>query len=355
MTLCPVITKQKTCLRREEASIVAYSSSRIPLPLMRFFSLLKKTSIAWKQDKVPQLAASTAYYTAFSLAPLLLIIVGVAGLFFDSETVQTRMMLEIQTILGEEATNSISSLLDSAQQSDQSLLGTIIGIVTLLAGATGLMLILQDAVNFIWKVETKKTSNSFLVLVVKRIFSLGLILTIGFLLLVSLIVSTLSTAFMGYLSASFPVLGVLLPPLNFLLSFLLIFFLFAILFKYLPDVQLAWTDVLLSAALTAFLFVIGKTLLGFYLGQKDVASAYGVAGSFIVLLLWIYYSAQILFFGIEFTRVYAEEHHRVLVPRNYAEFIETPDHPTPTLLPRRTKKHRIRSVMQKIAKHVRRS
>lgn len=308
---------------------------------MQFFSLLKKTFMAWREDKVPQLAASTAYYTAFSLAPLLLIIIGIAGLFFDSATVQTRVMLEIQGMLGEQAADSISSLLDSAQQSDQSLLGTIIGIITLLVGATGLMLILQDAVNFIWKVETKKTSNSFMVLVLKRIFSLGLILTIGFLLLVSLAISTISTVFIDYISATLPTLGILLPVLNFFISFFIIFFLFAILFKFLPDVQLAWKDVLLSAALTALLFTIGKSLLGLYLGQRDFASAYGVAGSFIVLLLWIYYSAQILFFGIEFTKVYAEAHHRVLVPRNYAVFIEQPDtQKTFSLLPHRHPKKR---------------
>lgn len=323
---------------------------------MRFFSLLKKTSAAWREDKVPQLAASTAYYTAFSLAPLLLIIIGIAGLFFDSATVQTRVMLEIQGMLGEQAASSISSLLDSAQQSDQSLLGTIVGIITLLVGATGLMLILQDAVNFIWKVETKKTSNSFMVLVLKRIFSLGLILTIGFLLLVSLAISTLSTVFMEYVSTTFPTLGVLLPPLNFLISFFIIFFLFAILFKFLPDVQLAWKDVLLSAALTAFLFTIGKSLLGIYLGQRDVASAYGVAGSFIVLLLWIYYSAQILFFGIEFTKIYAEEHHRVLVPRQYAEFIEQPETQAAfSFLPhRKPKKKGFSAFVQRIKTSIRR-
>ncbi len=288
---------------------------------MKLFSLFRQSFSAWQQDKAGQLAASTAYYTAFSLAPLLLIVIGIAGLFFDSAAVQDHVMGQIQSMVGSQGAQTVGSMLEAANSSQHSLPATIIGFVMLLLGAVGLLMALQDALNFIWKVRVKKTTNGIWIAVLKRIFSFGLLLSIAFLLIVSLAVSAAIAAFLQSASAQLEFLQVVLPAANFIVSFLVIFALFALLFKFLPDVLLTWKDVWMGAMITALLFTIGKSLLGWYLGQKDFVSAYGVAGSLILLLLWVNYSAQILFFGVEFTKVYAKQRHMTVKPKAYAEFI----------------------------------
>ena len=289
---------------------------------MKYWRVFKKSVRQWQKDKAGQLAAATAYYTVFSLAPLLLIVISLLGLFVGRSAVQQQVVGQMDALLGAQGGQAVRAMIDAAGSSSHSVLAAVIGFVILLLGATGLMSALQDAFNFIWKVETKKTANAIWIMILKRIFSVGLILTIGFLLLVSLVVSALMLLFMQYLSAHFPGLAALLPLLNFTLSFLVIFLLFAILLKYLPDVLLPWNDVWIGAALTSLFFTIGKSVLGIYLGRKDSLSAYGAAGSLVVLLLWVNYSAQILFFGVEFTKAHALEHARLIHPRGYAQFTE---------------------------------
>lgn len=288
---------------------------------MRMIPLFSEAFAHWREDKVPQLAASTAYYTIFSLAPLLVLIIAVLGFFFDASAARTTVLQQLSSLVGEQGAEGIGSMIDAARTSTNSVWAAIIGIVTLILGATGVMMALEDAVNFIWKVQTKKTTNSILLTVLKRIFSLGFILGVGFLLLISLAVSAGLSAFAGYLER-FGSLSITLPLANVLLSLLIIWILFAVLLKFLPDVQLTWSDVLPGSALTASLFVIGKSLLGWYLGQTDAVSAYGVAGSVIIVLLWVNYSSQIFFFGVEFTKVYTLHRQRKVMPKEYAEWIK---------------------------------
>ncbi len=288
---------------------------------MLFLSLLSEAGTRWREDKVPQLAASTAYYAIFSLAPLLVVLIALLGLYFDSTSARTVVLDQIADILGKEGAEGIGTMIDAARLSTNSMLALVIGIITLILGATGVMIALQDAANFIWKVTTKKTANSILVAILKRIFSLAFILGIGFLLLISLAVSAALAAFALYLE-QFGTLGILLPALNILLSFLVFFVLFAMLLKYIPDVIIAWKDIVPGAVLTALLFVAGKSLLGWYLGRDTAVSAYGVAGSLIVVLIWINYSSQIFFFGIEFTKACTLRRTGKVQPRDYAELTE---------------------------------
>ncbi len=288
---------------------------------MRFFKLLRGTFSSWQEDKAPQLAASTAYYTVFSLAPLLIILIGIAGFFFDSAAVRQQLLAQVTTMVGAQGAQTVDSMLTAANRSGHSLLATVVGFVMLLLGASGLLLSLQYALNFIWKVEVRKQQRSIWLSVLKRVFSVGLLLSLCFLLLVSLGVSAAVTVMAHMLSSRLPVLQIALPALDLVLSFGVTTLLFAVLFKFLPDVRLVWKDVWMGAALTSLLFTVGKMLLGWYLGQKDFVSAYGAAGSLIVLLLWVNYSAQILFFGVEFTKAYSEDRHLAVVPRSYARFI----------------------------------
>ena len=292
---------------------------------MIFFSLLREAFTQWREDKVPQLAASSAYYTIFSLAPLLIVLISILSMVFDETSAKTVVLEQISGLIGRQGAEGIGSMVDAARYEANSTIAAVTGVVILVFGATGVMLALQDAVNFIWKVRAKKTTNGILIAAIKRIFSVGFILGIGFLLLVSLVVSAGLTAFGAYL-VKYDALAGLLPLANTLLSFFVITALFAALCKFMPDVRLTWNDVLPGAALSALLFVIGKSLFGWYLGQKDAVSAYGIAGSIILVLLWVNYSSQIFFFGVEFTKAYTLERKGSVLPKEYAEFI-TPSLP----------------------------
>lgn len=287
---------------------------------MHFFQLLSEAYTQARVDKVPQLAASTAYYTIFSLAPLIVLLIAVLGYFFDESSARALILDEIDGLVGRQGAEGIGSMVDAARLSTSSTVAIVIGVMILLLGATGLMIALQDAVNFIWKVRAKKTTNKFLIILLKRFFSIAFILGIGFLLLVSLAVSAVLAAFTAYLQR-YDMFSIALPALNAGVSFGVIWILFAALLKFLPDVLLSWRDVLPGSALTALLFVVGKTLLGWYLGQKDAVTAYGIAGSLIIVLLWINYSSHVLFFGVEFTKVYTLQRSRLVVPKEYAEAV----------------------------------
>ncbi len=275
----------------------------------------------WNSDKAPQLAAATAYYTVFSLTPLLLILLGLAGLFIDPATAQRLLMGRLSQWLGAQGAQAVSQMLASVHQSSHSLLMTVIGFVLLLLGATGLLLSLQGALNQIWHVEPKKGENSVWILVIKRAFSLLLLLGIGALLLGSLVLTAAVSFVVQSASTFLPDAHILVPTLNTSISLLIVFLLFCLLFAFLPDVRAGWGDVWRAALLTAILFVLGTWILGLYLRYASVTSAYGPAGSLIALLLWINYSAQIFFFGAECAKVYAQEHRLQIEPSRHAEFI----------------------------------
>lgn len=271
------------------------------------FEFFKQVFQEWGDDKAPRLAAALAYYTIFSLAPILIIVVAVAGLVFGAQQAQTQIVGELSGLIGPSGADLITSLLENANRPREGIIATIFGIVVIILGASGVFGELKDALNTIWNV-TPKPNQGVLTMVRDRLLSFAIVLAIGFLLLVSLVLSAGLSAFgnwlQGYLSQWVMVAQVL----STLISLLVVTVLFAILFKFLPDIQVAWRDVWGGAFITALLFTLGKFLIGFYIGNSNVASPYGAAGSVIVLLIWVFYSAQILFLGAEITQVYASRY-----------------------------------------------
>lgn len=276
-------------------------------------SLLKESFDEWKDDEALQLGAALSYYTIFSLAPMLLVVIAIAGLVLEREAVQGQIVQEIGGLIGPQGAQAIQTMIANAGRHGSGVLATVVGFVTLLFGATGVFAQLQTTLNKIWDVQPKP-GRGLKGLLEARAAAFGMLLGIGFLLLVSLVVSAALSAFGAWLTGLFPGAEVILRILSFLFSFAVVTVLFAILFKFLPDVKIAWRDVWTGAAATALLFTIGRFLIGLYLGRSSVASVYGAAGSLVIILLWIYYSSQILFFGAELTQVYARRYGSRIVP-----------------------------------------
>jgi membrane protein len=286
------------------------SSARVSPGVRLFFrpraisALLKVAYLEWSRDRAPRMGAALAYYTIFSLAPLLIIVVAIAGLAFGMQAAQGEIAGQIQGLIGRDGAKAVQSMIQSAHKPAHGVIGSLIGVFALLLGASGVFSEMQDALNSIWHVNPDSKAG-VLNLIKERFLSFGMVLGIGFLLLVSLLLSALLAAVVKYLGGIFPVLAVLLASLDFLLSLLSITVLFAMIFKLLPNIKIAWSDVWVGAALTSLLFTAGKFVIGFYIGKSVSASAYGAAGSLVVVVAWIYYSALLLYFGAEFTRVYA--------------------------------------------------
>jgi membrane protein len=286
----------------------------------KFWSVFKESFAAWGDRSPFASSAVIAYYTIFSLPGLLVIIINVAGYFFGKEAVTNQLTGEIQGIIGKEAAQYIQDIIAKASQNKGSVFSSVIGIATLLFGATGVFYNVQQLFNRIWEVEpAPKAKQKFLRLLRDRIFSFGLILVVGFLMLVSLVVSALLAAVSKWVASNFSEsLLVLFSVLDFLVSVAIITFLFAAMFKYLPDVKLSWKSVWPGALLTTVLFVMAKYLLGLYFGNSDPASTYGAAGSVILIMLWVSYSGLILLFGVEFTRVWSKKTGERAKPVEYA-------------------------------------
>jgi len=281
--------------------------------------MLKTAFQEWNQDKAARLAAALAYYTLFSIAPLLILVIAIAGLFFDSAAVREQIMSQVQSLIGGSGAEFVSTALDNANRpgGNSGWIASIISVVLLLIGATGVLTQLQLSLNTIWNVEARPDIG-FMNIVRKRLLSLGMIVVIGFLLLVSLVLSSLIAGFSEYLNNLAPGLDTLVQIINFVVSFGITTLLFAMIFKYLPDVVITWSDVWFGAAATAILFSLGKFLIGLYLGNSSFGSSYGAAGSVIILLLWVFYSAQILFYGAELTQVYGRRFGSQIQPNRYA-------------------------------------
>ncbi len=259
----------------------------------------------WSEDKASRLGAALAYYTVFSLAPLLLITIAIIGFFYGDEAAQGQISSQMSQLVGPKAAEAIEGMIQGAgEKKGQGIFATVISIALLLFGASGVFVQLKDALNTIWDLPPQKAPKGILGFLKSRVLSLGFVLGVGFLLLVSLILSAILSGVGNYMSGVVPMAS-LLQALNFIVSFGVITVLFAMIYKFLPDIKLPWRDVWLGALFTALLFSIGKWLLGLYLGRSSMASTYGAAGSFVVLLVWIYYSAQIVFFGAEVTQVYS--------------------------------------------------
>ena len=281
------------------------------------FDVLKQTVKDWADDKAPRLGAALAYYTIFSIAPLLVIVIAIAGIWFDKQVAQEQIFQQISGLVGEDGGKAISGMLKAADKPKEGMIASILAVVTLIFGATGVFIQLQDALNTIWEVKPKP-GRGIMGFIRQRLLSLAMVMGIGFLLLVSLVMSAGLAVAGKWFSGSMPGGEAIWQVINFAISFLVIAAMFTLMFKYLPDVKIAWKDVWLGGFLTAFLFTVGKFALGMYLGRSSVSSAYGAAGSLVILLLWVYYSAQILFLGAEFTQVYANRFGKKLEPSENA-------------------------------------
>jgi len=283
------------------------------------FSLLKQTFSEWLEDKAPQLGAALAYYTVFSLAPLVLLLLAIVGFLFHNDPAGAwrKMTEQMSYFLDKSAIDVVANIAQKASQPNKGLLATIIGVLLALFGASGVFGQLQDALNTIWGVKVKPGVGVG-AFIRARFLSFAMVAGVCFLLLVSLVLESVLKSFSQYVQAMFP--GGIVIALVVYSSFDLavVVLLFASIFKFLPDVRIQWRDVWIGALMTAIFFAIGKWALGLYLGSGAAASAYGAASSLITLLLWIYYSSQILLFGAEFTQVYAARAGRAFVPDKYA-------------------------------------
>jgi len=252
-----------------------------------------------------------------------MIAIFIASLFFDSSSVQTQMFSEVGGLIGKKSAEAIQTAMAAQYDSNKGVVASIIAIGTLILTATGLFIELQDALNTIWGVESKP-GHGVMGFIRIRLLSFAMVVGIGFLLLVSLIVSAALAAATKYVAGFFPSMGVLSEIGSDVVSFAVITLLFAMIFKVLPDVKIAWRDVWIGAAVTSLLFTAGKFLLGWYLGRSTTITAYGAAGSVVLILLWVYYSAQILFFGAEITKVYASRFGVRMQPASYARWVNPP-------------------------------
>ncbi len=278
-------------------------------------SLLKKTYTEWDGHQAPRFGASVALYTLFSIAPLLILVAAVVGIVFSHEKAQASIIDQAQGLMGQQGADAVKAVLKSAQKPTSGIVATVVAFLTLLFGASGVFVELREALNAMWDAP-KKENSGLMGLVKDRLFSFGLVLSVGFLLLTSLLLSASLSVVEKFFGQILPLPPPLLQGINFLLSFLVIAGLFALMFKYVPNVTVQWRDVIVGALGTALLFTIGKFALGLYLGFASVGSAYGAAGSLVAVIAWVYYSAQIFFFGAEFTRVYSTEHGTESHPAN---------------------------------------
>jgi membrane protein len=283
------------------------------------WQLTKDTIMQWIDDNPFQLAAALSYYTLFSLAPLMIIVIAIAGFAFGREAAQNQIVETLQGLVGQESAQAIQGMVENASaQPKTGLVSTMVGIVALIFGAGGVVGQLQTSLNTIWGVEPKPGQGVW-GFVRQRFISFAMVLGIGFLLLVSLVVSAVVTGITEFLGTLFGGTEFIAHALDLIVSFALISLLFAMIYKFLPDVQIEWGDVWMGAALTSLLFTLGKFLIGLYLGSSGVSSTYGAAGSLITVLLWVYYSALIFFLGAEFTQVYASQYGSGVKPTEHAQ------------------------------------
>jgi membrane protein len=279
--------------------------------------LVKQTFVEWDEDNASRLAAALAYYAVFSLAPLLVITIGLAGMVFGDDAVQGHVVTQLQGYIGSRGATLVQDMIVAARKPTHNVAATMLGVAVLLFGAAGVFRELQDALNTIWEVKARP-GRGWRGLLLDRALAFVMVLGTGFMLLLSVALSAAFAALGTFLSELLPIPESALHVLNFAVSFSLITFMFALIFKVVPDAKVAWRDVWIGAAITALLFAAGTLLIGLYLGKSTVASTFGAAASLAILLVWIYYSAQILFLGAEFTQVYARWRGSTILPARYA-------------------------------------
>lgn len=288
------------------------------------WTIIKQSFVDFIDNKVFKLSAALAFYTIFSLPAMLIIIIAVSDVFYGRAAIEGTLYHQISNFVGTDAALQIQETIRGAALSQSSNFATIVGVVTLLFGATSVFGEIQDSINHIWKLKAKpRKGKGFLKMVINRLLSFSLVVSLGFLLLVSLLINGLMDALITRLTSMFPELTVILVyALNLLLTFGITTLLFAMIFKVLPDARIQWKQVRAGAFTTALLFMAGKFLIGYYLGHSKLSSTYGAAGSVIVMLLWVYYSAMILYFGAVFTHVYAVHTGSRIFPSEYAVWVQ---------------------------------
>jgi membrane protein len=291
------------------------------LNIKEYGSVLRDTVVDWNDDDAPHLAGALAYYTLLSTAPLVVLCLAIAGAVFGEDAARGEMTQQVQSLIGAQAANAVQSIASSAHSQSGGIIGSIVGIGVGLFGASGVFGELQLVLNTIWGVKPRP-GRGVKGFIRDRFLSFTMVLGVAFLLLVSLVVSSVLAGVGHFFAHALPGGEFVWQIVNALISFAVVTLLFALIFKVVPDVEVAWRDVIVGAAVTALLFTIGKTLLGLYLGKSSVASSYGAAGSIIALVVWVFYSAQILFLGAEFTQVYARRFGSQIRPSANAEAIK---------------------------------
>jgi membrane protein len=268
--------------------------------------LLKETLASWNAHKAPKMGAALAYYTTFSMAPLVVLTVGLAGMVVEQAEARAAIVSQLSTLMGTDGGTIAEAILTHSANQEKGLWATVLGFIVLLVGASGVFAELQDSLNTIW--EAPPRQRPWLALIRERLLSFAMVFVLGFLMLVSLLLSAGIATLGAGLQRWVPGFDLVWESANSLASFVVITLLFAAIYRFLPDVRIAWRDVWTGAALTAALFILGKLLLGFYIARSAFASVYGVVGSLVIILVWVFYSAQIFFFGAEFTRAFARRH-----------------------------------------------
>ena len=290
--------------------------------MKKLWEVLKDSFAGFSDDKVTKLGASLAYYTIFSMGPLLVVIISLCGIFLGREAVQGQIYAQLDNFLGKDTALQLQYIIQKAAISGKSTMAAVIGIGTLLVGATSIFAEIQDSINGIWGIKAKPKKN-WLKMIQNRFLSFSVIVSLGFLLLVSLAVTAVLDGFSDRLQSIFPdVAQVLFYILNQVVTFIVISTLFGVIFKVLPDAKIKWKDVFVGAMLTAILFMLGKLGISFYISKTEIGSTYGAAGSLAILLVWIYYSSLILYFGAEFTKAYAVKFGSPIHPNSYAVTIK---------------------------------
>lgn len=286
-----------------------------------YLRVFNKAFLGFIEDNAFKLSASLSYYTIFAIGPLLLIIMSLAGVFFGKEAVQGKIYGQIKGLVGSEAAVQVQTIIQNISHSQHGTIGAIVGVIVLVIGATGVFTEIQDSINFIWSVKAKP-KKGWLKFLINRLISFSLVVSMGFILLVSLIINALMDILSDRLLRFFKDYTIyLFYVINVLFIFVTITGLFAVIFKVLPDARIKWKEALIGAGFTAVLFLLGKFLIGYYLGRSDMGITYGAAASIVIILSWVYYSSLILYFGAEFTKVYAIETGSGIVPNDTAVFI----------------------------------
>jgi membrane protein len=293
----------------------------MPSAVKNYFRLLRHAANEFVADNVTKLSASLAYYTVFSIGPLLLVVISLTGLFFEKEAVTGKLYRQMQSLIGTEGANQLLSIIHNMRQQNDAAKFSIIGIIMLVFGATGVFADIQDSINYIWSIKAKP-KKGWLKFLTDRLLSFSLVVGIGFLMIVTLFVNTLADALTERLQRLFvDSFVIVFKVVNVSVLFLIVSFLFAVIYKVLPDAKIRWKDAFVGAFFTAVLFLIGKFLIGYYLGNSAIGNTYGAAASIIVILSWVYYTSIILYFGAEFTKVYALDCGGGIEPYHTAVFI----------------------------------